>query len=293
EVVHGACSGCESLPPAQVAAFIITITRSNKLFWLLTARHPGRKAFALLSREVPGSGADQVAPAAHPHTAMETNGLWSTAAIISHDHPLDRWCAGQRGAWMVERQRSESRHARTSATRPPVRAEVEPQRRRIFLLFSSLLLGAGICASIGTAVWIPSVYSSDLLLIGPLLVIGFLLAEYLSINLDVKRVGWTISFSEIPLILGLLTAPFEVVLAANLLAGLGAQVGRRAGSHVPYNTAVLCLEIAIPFSVSHGVSQLTEQVAPHWFGPVVGTLTSSLLSCAFALGALHVLGGSM
>ena len=194
---------------------------------------------------------------------------------------------------MVERQRSESRHARTSATRPPVRAEVEPQRRRIFLLFSSLLLGAGICASIGTAVWIPSVYSSDLLLIGPLLVIGFLLAEYLSITLDVKRVGWTISFSEIPLILGLLTAPFEVVLAANLLAGLGAQVGRRAGSHVPYNTAVLCLEIAIPFSVSHGVSQLTEQVAPHWFGPVVGTLTSSLLSCAFALGALHVLGGSM
>src|SRR5690606_22048832 len=43
EVVHGACSGCESLPPAQVAAFIITITRSNKLFWLLTARHPDEK----------------------------------------------------------------------------------------------------------------------------------------------------------------------------------------------------------------------------------------------------------
>ena len=57
---------------------------------------------------------------------------------------------------------------------------------------------------------------------GPLLVVGFLLAEQLAINVDVRSgVAWTISFTEIPLVLGLLVAPFEVVLAAHVVAGVG------------------------------------------------------------------------
>lgn len=195
---------------------------------------------------------------------------------------------------MIERQGSIDPQA-PDPPRPPVRAEVDPERRRLFTVFSLLVLAAGILVSVGTSAWVPSDYSSsDLLLIGPALVIGFLLAEQMTIDVDVKRVGWTISFTEIPLILGLLTAPFEVVLAANLVAGLGAQVARRAATHVGYNAGVMCLEIAIPFAVAEGVHRALEGVgAPYWFGPVLGTLTSPLISCGFALAALTVLGGAM
>ncbi|GAA4844686.1 putative bifunctional diguanylate cyclase/phosphodiesterase [Saccharopolyspora rosea] len=194
---------------------------------------------------------------------------------------------------MIEHHRSLGPHPDLGPSRPPVRAEVDPARRRVFTAFSLLVLVAGGLASVATSALTEFHYSPNLLFIGPLLAVGFLLAEQLTIDVDVKRVGWTISFTEIPLILGLLTAPFEVVLAANLLAGLGAQVGRRAASHVVYNAGVLCLEIAVPFAVADLVNRAVTGVSPLWFGPVVGTLTSPLISCGFALAALHVLGGAM
>jgi diguanylate cyclase (GGDEF)-like protein len=192
---------------------------------------------------------------------------------------------------MIERHRSLG--PQEAASRPPVRAEVGPARRKLFTCFSLVVLTAGIGVSVATSTWLPFRYGPELLLIGPLLAVGFLLAEQLTIDVDVKRVGWTISFTEIPLILGLLTAPFGVVLAANLLAGLGAQVGRRAATHVAYNAGVMCLEIAVPFAVAGAVRQGLAATAPEWFGAAVGTLTSPLISCGFALAALHVLGGGM
>ncbi|GAB3676494.1 putative bifunctional diguanylate cyclase/phosphodiesterase [Saccharopolyspora tripterygii] len=194
---------------------------------------------------------------------------------------------------MIERHRSLDPQPGLEATRPPVRAEVDPVRRRTFGIFSFVVLAAGVCVSLLTSGGLHERYTPELLFIGPLLAVGFLLAEQLTIDVDVKRVGWTISFTEIPLLLGLLTAPFEVVLAANLLAGLGAQVGRRAATHVVYNAGVLCLEIAVPFAVANAVNQALAGVAPDWFGPVLGTLTSPLISCGFALAALTVLGGAM
>ncbi len=194
---------------------------------------------------------------------------------------------------MIERHRSLGSHTEPDAPRPPIRAEVDPARRRTFTGFSLLLLGTGIALSTGTWAWLPSDYSSDLLVIGPLLVVGFLLAEQLTIDVDARRVGWTISFTEVPLILGLLTAPFEVVLAANLVAGLAAQIGKRAATHFAYNTGVLCWEVAVPFLVAGAVDAATAAAAPMWFGAAVGTLTSSLISCGCAVAALRVLGNEM
>lgn len=192
---------------------------------------------------------------------------------------------------MVERHRVLGSQTQV-AQRPPVRTEVAPVRRRVFACFSFVVLVVGVAVSAATWTWLPFSYGPKLLLVGPLLVVGFLLAEQLTIDVDVRGVGWTISFTEIPLILGLLVAPFGIVLAANLLAGLGAQVGRRAATHVAYNAGVMCLEIAVPFAVAHWV-QAAITTAPDWFGPGVGTLTSPLISCGFALAALQVLGGGM
>lgn len=179
------------------------------------------------------------------------------------------------------------------APRPPVRSDVDPVRRRNFRGFSTAVFGCGALASVLVSIWLSFDYHADLLLIGPALFVGFLLAERLTIDVDVRRVGWTISFTEIPLVLGMLTAPFEVVLAANVFAGLGAHLGRRAATHVLYNAGVLLLEIAIPFAVGYAVNLALLGVAPGWFGPVIGTLTSSLISCGCALGAVYVLGGPM
>lgn len=177
--------------------------------------------------------------------------------------------------------------------RPPVRAEVSPVRRRVFACFSLVVLATGVLASATTWTWMPLRYSPGLLLIGPLLTLGFFLAEQLTIDVDAKGVGWTISFTEIPLVLGLLTGQFGIVLAANLLAGLSAQVGRRAATHVAYNTGVLCLEITVPFVVARWVQASLHDAPPEWFAPAAGTLTSTLISCGFAFAAMHLLGGGM
>ena len=106
--------------------------------------------------------------------------------------------------------------------RPPVRTQLDPQRTRRSRVFSAAVLLAGLGAAatvlLGHA---DRIEPEQLLIAGPLLAVGFLLSEQLSIDFDVRQISWTISFAEIPLVLGLVTVPFEVVLASYLVAGLG------------------------------------------------------------------------
>src|SRR5207253_1030024 len=102
----------------------------------------------------------------------------------------------------------------------PVRVEVAPARQRMLAYCSYALLAVGVAASAAAWTWLPFHFGPGLLVVGPLLVLGFVLVEQLTINVDVRGFGWAISFTEIPLILGMLTVPFGIVLAANLLAGL-------------------------------------------------------------------------
>ncbi|WP_017976856.1 putative bifunctional diguanylate cyclase/phosphodiesterase [Actinopolyspora halophila] len=194
---------------------------------------------------------------------------------------------------MIEHHRSSGATVDTEVPRPPVRSEVPPRRRRIFNGFSLAVLLTGVLVAVVAAWALPFHYDPDLLVIGPLLAAGFLLVEQLTIDVDAKRVGWTISFTEIPLLLGLLTAPFEVVLAANLVAGIAVQVGKRAATHVSYNAGVLCWEIAVPFLVAAGCHDLFGSTVPLWFCAGVGAVSSSLISCGCAVAALHALGNGM
>ncbi|GAB3555067.1 diguanylate cyclase (GGDEF)-like protein [Actinopolyspora lacussalsi] len=194
---------------------------------------------------------------------------------------------------MIEHHRSSESGLTADVPRPPVRSEVSPRRRRIFLGFSLSVLLSGMLVSLLAALWLPFPRDPDLLFIGPLLAVGFLLAEQLTIDVDAKRVGWTISFTEIPLILGLLTAPFEVVLAANLVAGLAMQVRKRAASHVAYNAGVLCWEIAVPFLIAGTCRGALGEVVPLWLCAGIGAASSSLISCGCAVAALYALGNGM
>ncbi|GAA2782312.1 putative bifunctional diguanylate cyclase/phosphodiesterase [Crossiella cryophila] len=193
---------------------------------------------------------------------------------------------------MSDRRRPLDPDSPPDAPRPLASPLDHAARGRAFTRFSLVVLFVGLAAAAAVSWWLPTELDPQLLWIGPLLAAAFLLAEQLTIDVDVRTVGWTISFTEIPLVIGLLVAPFEVVLAAHLVAGLGAQLGRRGGDHVLYNAGVMCLEIAVPFTVATLVQRAITD-GPAWLGAVFGTVTSPLVSVIFALAAVYVLGGEM
>ncbi|AHI01618.1 putative bifunctional diguanylate cyclase/phosphodiesterase [Kutzneria albida] len=176
--------------------------------------------------------------------------------------------------------------------RPPVRAQLDPQRTRRYRLFSLVVLVCGLSSVAAVVSAKPITPQLDLLFAGALLAVGFLLSEQLSIDFDVRQVSWTITFAEIPLVLGLVTVPFEVVLAAYLIAGLGIQISRHKFRHLSYHVGIMCLEVAIPYGALYLI-QSTFSGLPLWAAALAAVLTSPLVSTGLGLAAMHVLGGEL
>ncbi|GAB3479547.1 diguanylate cyclase/phosphodiesterase [Amycolatopsis cihanbeyliensis] len=159
-----------------------------------------------------------------------------------------------------------------------------------FRIYTILVLSAGIAAAVAVSRWLPFEWSADLWWIGPLLAVAFLLAEQLGINVDVRSgISWTISFTEIPLVIGFFVAPFEVVAAAHLVAGIGTLLVRRVSGRVLYNAGVFLLEVTSAFAVAGLVKQLVGDPGMPWIAALAGTLTAPLASTLLALAAVRVL----
>ncbi|WP_414636760.1 putative bifunctional diguanylate cyclase/phosphodiesterase [Actinophytocola sp.] len=173
---------------------------------------------------------------------------------------------------------------------PADRAEDYPSLDRRFSVFSVLVLVAGVAAAVGVTWWLPFRGGGDLIWTGLLLAVGFLVVEQLSVNIDVRGgVSWTISFTEIPLAIGLFVAPFPVVLAAHLVAGVGTLLARRVQDRVLYNTGAETLEIAVAFSVFTLIRDSLDG-RPGWFAVFAGALSAPVTSTLLALVAVYVLG---
>ncbi|GGP57678.1 putative bifunctional diguanylate cyclase/phosphodiesterase [Saccharothrix coeruleofusca] len=183
-----------------------------------------------------------------------------------------------------------SDHVSATAPNAPTRST-----NRAFSTFAGALLAAGVLSAIAVGWWLPEDPAEPRLLwTGPLLVIGFLLAEQLAINVDVRSgVAWTISFTEIPLVLGLLVAPFEVVLAAHVVAGVGTLLGRRVLDRAVYNAGLMFMEISVAFAAAEAVKRLIGDVGPVWAGAFVGTIAVPLLASVLGLTALRLMGKGM
>ncbi|GHH37525.1 putative bifunctional diguanylate cyclase/phosphodiesterase [Lentzea cavernae] len=165
---------------------------------------------------------------------------------------------------------------------------------RAFSAFAVTLLVAGVVCAGMVAAWLPERETTSLFWIGPLLVVGFLLAEQLAINVDVRSgVAWTISFTEIPLVLGLLVAPFEIVLAAHVVAGVGTLLGRRILDRAVYNAGLMFMEISVAFAAAEAVNRMIGAGGPFWAGAFVGTITVPMLASVLGLCALRLMGKSM
>jgi diguanylate cyclase (GGDEF)-like protein len=164
---------------------------------------------------------------------------------------------------------------------------------RPFRMFAYSVLIVGLLAAAAVWWWMPGSWQPANLWLIPVLVVGFLLAEGLAIDVDVREgVSWTISFTEIPMIIGLLVAPFPVVLVAHVIAGVGTLLVRRVADRLLYNAGIMIIEVAGAFAVAHAVTGLLGS-QPFWAGPFVGTLTVPLSSTLLAVAAVRLLGRRM
>ncbi|OLR91150.1 diguanylate phosphodiesterase [Actinokineospora bangkokensis] len=171
-------------------------------------------------------------------------------------------------------------------------ADAPPDHR--FLVFSVLVLVSSLVGAGLVSAWEPPAGGVRLVWIGLVLALGFLVAEQLAINVDVRGgVSWTISFSEIPLVIGLFVAPFEVVLAAHLVAGVGTLLVRRVNDRILYNAGAMVFEITAAFAVCGLVDRAMAGSGPAWAGALAGALAAPLTSTLLALVCVRVLGRRM
>jgi diguanylate cyclase (GGDEF)-like protein len=191
---------------------------------------------------------------------------------------------------MSDRGRAEDSDPQRSSRRA---AQVGPSGRAFTALAVGVLV-AGLVEA-GVVAWLlPARLSPQMLWLGPLLAIGFLLAEQLAINVDVRGgVAWTISFTEIPLVVGLLAAPFPVLLVAHVVAGVGTMLGRKVLDKALYNAGIFLIEVSTAYALAKGIEAgLGRNWAP-WLGALLGALSVPLVSTLIALIGLHVLGREM
>lgn len=159
-----------------------------------------------------------------------------------------------------------------------------------FRRYTAAVLSCGIAAAAAVSLWLPFKASPALWWIGPVLFVSFVLAEQLGINVDVRSgISWTISFTEIPLVIGIFVAPFEVVLGAHLLAGVANLLAHKVTGRVLYNAGAFLLEITCAFAVAGLVQRVLEAAEMPWLGALAGTLTAPLVSTLLALAAVRVL----
>ncbi|WP_018682866.1 putative bifunctional diguanylate cyclase/phosphodiesterase [Actinokineospora enzanensis] len=170
----------------------------------------------------------------------------------------------------------------------------EPAPNRRFLFFSVFVLVSAITSAAAVSWWLPPRVTPQVVWVGLLLALGFLLAEQLAINIDVRSgVSWSITFCEIPLVIGLFVAPFEVVLAAHLLAGVGTLLVRKVQDRILYNAGAMVIEITAAFAVSTWVNDALVGVGPAWAGALAGALAAPMSSTLLALVCVRVLGRRM
>ncbi|MGH3451326.1 MAG: putative bifunctional diguanylate cyclase/phosphodiesterase [Haloechinothrix sp.] len=177
--------------------------------------------------------------------------------------------------------------AAAASTAPPPEHAVEERR---FRWYSLTVLLVAVASATAVAGWLPFEYSADLWWIGLVLAAAFLLAEQLAINVDVRSgISWTISFTEIPLVIGMVVAPYEVVLAAHVVAGVGTLAARKVSGRLLYNAGVMVIEITCAFAVAGLVGSLMAGSGVTWVAAFAGTLSAPVASTVLALGAVWVL----
>ncbi|TCP53167.1 diguanylate cyclase/phosphodiesterase [Tamaricihabitans halophyticus] len=172
---------------------------------------------------------------------------------------------------------------------PTVSAAEHEARERRFQKFTAAVVLTAILTALAVSWWLPFEPSPHLWWVGLLLALGFLLAEQLAINVDVRSgLSWTISFTEIPLVIGLFVAPFEVTLLAHLVAGIGVLLLRKVSGRVLCNAGVLTLEVVTAYAAAAGLGLLLGAHGLAYVAVLVGAILAPVVSTALAWAAVWV-----
>ncbi|MGN6246541.1 MAG: putative bifunctional diguanylate cyclase/phosphodiesterase [Motilibacteraceae bacterium] len=118
-----------------------------------------------------------------------------------------------------------------------------------------------------------------LLLVIPLLLVGFGLAEAGQVHFDMRRLTWSLSLSEVPLVVGLFIAPPLVVVACRLLGYLPVAVKRRTVLEKGvFNSVLFMLEVSLAEAIYHllGVPPATSTAG--WSSAYAAALGAALIS---------------
>ncbi|MEN3358378.1 MAG: hypothetical protein V7637_2360 [Mycobacteriales bacterium] len=144
---------------------------------------------------------------------------------------------------------------------------------------------------IGAAIWIfagpPADSGSWPVLLAVFAV--FLVAERISMRIEVQQQTWTIMPTDIPLVLGLFLLSPLGLLAARVVSGLSLMLDKRLmrGKQI-YNAGVFTIEVGVAEIVYRSVDQVSIKDPSAWLltlGAVVAANFASALMVAFAIFA--------
>lgn len=161
---------------------------------------------------------------------------------------------------------------------------------RGFRWYARFLLVCAIVSSIAVAMVRPFEFTDSTLPVAAAFFAAFVFAELLALNVDVRSgVSWTVSFTEIPLVIGLLLVDFELVLLTHLVAGVSILVLRKVYGRLLYNASVMAIEISCAYAVAHLVSGLMGAEGLPWVAAFAGALSAPTISTVLALVTVWVL----
>ncbi len=145
---------------------------------------------------------------------------------------------------------------------------------------------AGLAYALGARALEPSLPELPIISL-PLLAAGFFLAELGVVRLYVRREAYAFTLGELPLVIGLLFAPFNTLLLAGI-AGAAAALLLRRRQHplrVTFHVALLALGVAVTGLVYHALLGVTDPLAPRG----LAAMTAATAACAVLAAGASVL----
>jgi diguanylate cyclase (GGDEF)-like protein len=164
---------------------------------------------------------------------------------------------------------------------------------RIWLL---VLAVAGWSALVG-CLWLPaaSVHAHGLVVPWWLLGVGFAASEMFPVHLDIRRNTWSLTLTEIPLIIGLVLSPsIDVVVGqvAGCIVAWGL-IRRQALHKLSFNTSIAGLEAVVAVIVFHAIAGNESAVHPIvWAGGFAAMIVEGVVSSPGVAIAITALTGS-
>ncbi len=160
-----------------------------------------------------------------------------------------------------------------------------------------LVLAVAAWSALVGGLWLPaaSVHARGFVVPWWLLAVGFAASEMFPVHLDIRRNTWSLTLTEIPLIIGLVLSPsIDVVVGqvAGCIVAWGL-IRRQALHKLSFNTSIAALEAAVAVIVYHVIAGNESAVHPIvWAAAFAAMIVEGVVSSLGVAVAITALTGS-